>query len=225
MGQVIGVVQDITDRKRNEREIARNETLLRHAHRLSRVGYWVWEPRDVAQSSDRGWLHVSTEFADILGVKPEEVPLEETELVGKFVHPDDLVAAMTAVEGFVHRTADRYNVQFRAVRPDQKIAHLHMEAERLRDPQGRILYEIGVIQDVTEQRERELELMTAKRTAEIANRTKTQFLANMSHELRTPLNAVIGFSQLIREQAFGQIPTATSTTPTTSTAAASCCWR
>ena len=206
VGQVIGVVQDITDRKRNEREIARNETLLRHAHRLSRVGYWVWEPRDVAQSSDRGWLHVSTEFADILGVTPEEVPLEETELVGKFVHPDDLVAAMTAVEGFVHRTADRYNVQFRAVRPDQKIAHLHMEAERLRDPQGRILYEIGVIQDVTEQRERELELMTAKRTAEIANRTKTQFLANMSHELRTPLNAVIGFSQLIREQAFGQIP-------------------
>jgi PAS domain S-box-containing protein len=206
VGQVIGVVQDITDRKRNEREIARNETLLRHAHRLSRVGYWVWEPRDVAQSSDRGWLHVSSEFADILGVKPEEVPLEETELVGKFVHPDDLVAAMSAVEGFVHRTADRYNVQFRAVRPDQKIAHLHMEAERLRDPQGRILYEIGVIQDVTEQRERELELMTAKRTAEIANRTKTQFLANMSHELRTPLNAVIGFSQLIREQAFGQIP-------------------
>ncbi|HJT14157.1 MAG TPA: PAS domain-containing protein [Dongiaceae bacterium] len=206
VGQVIGVVQDITDRKRSERAIARNETLLRHAHRLSRVGYWIWEPRDVAQSSDRGWLHVSSEFADILGVKPEDVPLEETELVSKFVHADDLAAAMAAVEGFVHRSSDRYNVQFRAVRPDQSIAHVHMEAERLRDPQGRILYEVGVIQDVTEQREREIELMTAKRTAEIANRTKTQFLANMSHELRTPLNAVIGFSQLIRDQAFGPIP-------------------
>ena len=206
VGQVIGVVQDITDRKRSERAIARNETLLRHAHRLSRVGYWVWEPRDVAQSSDRGWLHVSGEFADILGVKPEDIPLEETDLVRKYVHPDDLAAAMAAVEGFVHRTSDRYNAQFRAIKPDQSIAHVHMEAERLRDPQGRILYEIGVMQDVTEQRERELELMTAKRTAEIANRTKTQFLANMSHELRTPLNAVIGFSQLIHEQAFGPIP-------------------
>ncbi|MBA4095347.1 MAG: hypothetical protein C0484_01075 [Rhodospirillum sp.] len=205
VGQVIGVVQDITDRKRSERAIARNETLLRHAHRLSRVGYWVWEPRDVAQSSDRGWLHVSSEFADILGVNPEDVPLEETDLVRKFVHQDDLPAAIAAVEGFVQRTSDRYNAQFRIIRPDQSIAHVHMEAERLRDSQGRILYEIGVIQDVTEQRERELELMTAKRTAEIANRTKTQFLANMSHELRTPLNAVIGFSQLIRDQAFGQI--------------------
>jgi PAS domain S-box-containing protein len=206
VGQVIGVVQDITDRKRNERAIARNETLLRHAHRLSRVGYWVWEPRDVAQSTDRGWLHVSSEFADILGVKAEDIPLEETDLVRKFVHEDDLPAAIAAVEGFVHRTSDRYNAQFRIVRPDHSIAHVHMEAERLRDSQGRILYEIGVIQDVTEQRERELELMTAKRTAEIANRTKTQFLANMSHELRTPLNAVIGFSQLIRDQAFGPIP-------------------
>jgi PAS domain S-box-containing protein len=206
LGQVIGVVQDITDRKRSERAMARNETLLRHAHRLSRVGYWVWEPRDVAQSSDRGWLHVSSEFSDILGVKPEDIPLQETDLVRAFVHPDDQAAVHAAVEGFVKRTADRYNAQFRAVRPDQSIAHVHMEAERLRDPQGRILYEIGVIQDVTEQRERELELLAAKRTAEIANRTKTQFLANMSHELRTPLNAVIGFSQLICDQAFGQIP-------------------
>jgi PAS domain S-box-containing protein len=206
LGQVIGVVQDITDRKRSELAIARNETLLRHAHRLSRVGYWVWEPRDVEQATDRGWLHVSSEFADILGVQVGEIPLEETDMVRKFVHPDDLPTAIAAVEGFVNRTAERYNAQFRAVRPDQSIAHLHMEAERLRDPQGRILYEIGVIQDVTEQREREIELLTAKRTAEIANRTKTQFLANMSHELRTPLNAVIGFSQLIRDQAFGQIP-------------------
>jgi PAS domain S-box-containing protein len=206
LGQVIGVVQDITDRKRSERAIARNETLLRHAHRLSRVGYWVWEPRDVAQSSDRGWLHVSSEFGDIMGVNPAEIPLQETDLVRKFVHPDDRQAAHAAVEGFVHRTSDRYNAQFRIVRPDQSIAHVHMEAERLRDANGRILYEIGVIQDITEQRQRELELLTAKRSAEIANRTKTQFLANMSHELRTPLNAVIGFSQLIGDQAFGDIP-------------------
>jgi PAS domain S-box-containing protein len=206
LGQVIGVVQDLTDRKRSERAIARNETLLRHAHRLSRVGYWVWEPRDVDQTGDRGWLHVSSEYSDILKARPEDIPLQETDFVAKFAHPEDQAAAHVAVEGFVKRTADRYNLQIRAIRMDQSIAHVHMEAERLRDAQGRILYEIGVIQDVTEQRERELELMTAKRSAEVANRTKTQFLANMSHELRTPLNAVIGFSQLIRDQVFGSIP-------------------
>jgi signal transduction histidine kinase len=38
---------------------------------------------------------------------------------------------------------------------------------------------------------------------EAANRAKSLFLANMSHELRTPLNTIIGFSHIIRDQAFG----------------------
>jgi signal transduction histidine kinase len=38
-----------------------------------------------------------------------------------------------------------------------------------------------------------------------ANRAKSEFLASMSHELRTPLNAVIGFSELIKNEAFGQV--------------------
>jgi signal transduction histidine kinase len=39
--------------------------------------------------------------------------------------------------------------------------------------------------------------------AQVANAAKTVFLANMSHELRTPLNAVIGFSEMIANQALG----------------------
>ncbi len=78
--------------------------------------------------------------------------------------------------------------------------YLHLTLRRAADDR---LY--GSLSDATLQHAREAQLDAARADAVQVSEGKTQFLAGMSHELRTPLNAVIGFSDIMRQQMFGEL--------------------
>ena len=79
-----------------------------------------------------------------------------------------------------------------------------VQALPVTDEDGKIIGVLETCRDITEKKAAE-KLIQEKKIAEVANRTKSEFLANMSHELRTPLNSIIGFSDMLNEQAYGEL--------------------
>lgn len=62
-----------------------------------------------------------------------------------------------------------------------------------------------VVTDLTELKNKEIELIKLNANLTLANKSKSYFLANMSHELRTPLQTVIGFAELMYKGKVGPV--------------------
>ena len=172
---------------RDEAEAEMNRALM--AEVMGGLGRWSFDY--VTGRSE--W---SDQMYDLHGL-PRGAAITSDGIFG-LVHPDDRAQVRKLVDESRPLGETGPFIEFRLTRPnDGSERRLQALTAVELDANGQRTAIMGVVRDVTEQREREAELREARRVAEAAARTKAAFLANMTHELRTPLTAVLGFSRLI----------------------------
>lgn len=78
-------------------------------------------------------------------------------------------------------------------------------ATLIRDDEGNPLYYQGTVQEITERKQHEeAQQRLITQLAKVA-RLKDEFLANMSHELRTPLSSILGMTEAMQDQIYGEL--------------------
>ena len=177
----IGVIVDITARKRAEEESRRSQEIFRLVHQIGKVGHWEWN----SLTDENKW---SPEIQALYGLKPGT--FEGTyEAWAKLVHPDDLPRA----EEDVRRALETgvYFTEFRVIWPDGSVHWLEARANVFKDGHDKPVRIMGVNMDITERKRQEEALREA-------DRRKDEFLATLAHELRNPLAPIRNAVQYLR---------------------------
>lgn len=184
---VLGVSVDVTERNKETAEKLR--TLENVISIMPGNVYWL--------NRDGVYLGCNDHQAKLIGLASRK------EIVGK---------RNVEIPGFlIPEVLDKYNQQVMeggesivieepAVLPDGSDAVYLSTKTPLRNSEDEVVGIVGISIDITDRKQMENELITAKEKAEVANKAKKEFLYNMRHDIRTPFSGITGMATLLKTQ-------------------------
>ena len=212
------IVEDITERRLLEKDIAASEQRMELALAGADLGLWDYDV-------PAGQATYNRRLLDMVGLAPGEMEVNAANILSR-LHPEDAPRFLAEFHGQLKGQNPMLDVEFRFRHNDGHWIWLLTRGKVVeRDESGRALRLTGTNLDITARKEAETEigrlnldlearvlartaelnvanrlLTEAKIEADTANVAKSAFLANMSHEIRTPMNGIIGMASILRRE-------------------------
>lgn len=188
----IGIARNITERKLMEERLRKSEANLAEAQRIAKLGSWEW---DIASRQ----TSLSEEACRIFGKTIEFSPAM-FEQIFQLIHPDDRTHVKEVMDEAL-ALKKSYSIEYRIVSSYGDTRIVHEKSEVLSNTGSFSVRIIGTIQDITEDREKELRLIVTDRLASLG-----EMAAGIAHEINNPLATIAscaeGLSSRIRDQKY-----------------------
>ncbi len=140
------------------RNLKDSQGKLEEAQRIAHIGYW---DRDITGNR----ITLANESCKIFGISPLELNFSMEgwhERWLTLIHPEDRQRVGQALDEALNGDS-RYNVEYRIVRDDNNVRHIHSEANIFRDDAGLPVRMLGMMQDITERKRAEEQILKLNR--------------------------------------------------------------
>lgn len=176
----VGLLQDFTERKQREQELEYRDSMVQKIETITDVGYFIWD-----LDADM-YSYISPGFARIHGVTVDEY-LHRAESIEDDladVYEEDLESLRDAYELRLNDKKD-FSAEYRIIRPDGQLRWIREQGTVVENAAGKKIQSIGILQDITEQKNTEQSLREAKDSLESVVEDRTRELADTINKLKT----------------------------------------